>query len=149
MARWITILLPSTQISNLLTCAHLPPLNIYLDYLSSKLAIRLIFLTAGYSLSSLPLTPHCASSAPGTSCLKDLIKYLITGILEDRSTPTIIFDIARAPAINLNKHDEPALWHSSWVSSLAIDTLLLSTASTKLDNKQTGCGTVTYKITTE
>jgi hypothetical protein len=77
MARWITGLPPSMRICNLLTCAYLPPLNIYLDYLSSKFAIRLLFLLAGYSLSGLPLTPHCPSSAPGTSPQKHLIKDLM------------------------------------------------------------------------
>jgi hypothetical protein len=149
MARWITSLPPSTQISNLLTCAHLPLLNVYLDYLSSKFAIRLLFLPAGCSLSSLPLTPYCASSAPGTSHLKDLIKHLLTGMLEDQSTPPIIFNIANAPAINLNKHDKPTLCYSSWVSSLPSGTFLLYTDGSKLDNEQTGYCAATYKITTD
>jgi hypothetical protein len=53
-ARWATSLPPSTRISNLLTCAHLPLLHIYLDYLSTKFAIRLLFLPTRHSLAGIP-----------------------------------------------------------------------------------------------
>jgi hypothetical protein len=89
--RWATGLPPSTRISNLLTCAHLPPLNAYLDYLSTKFAIRLLFLPAGHSLAGIPTTPNCPTSAPGTSRLRDLIKHLTTGNLENRATHPIMF----------------------------------------------------------
>jgi ribonuclease HI len=146
-ARCATGLPPSTQITHLLTCAHLPPLNTYLDYLSARYTIRLLFLHARHSLSGLPTTPHCPISAPGTSRLKDLIKHLTTGRLEDRSVAPITFNVDMAPAINLNKHDEPARRHSSWVSSLPIGTFLLYTDGSKLDNGQVGCGAATYEIT--
>jgi hypothetical protein len=43
-ARWITGLPKSTNTTKLLTCAYLPPLNIFLDYLSRRYAIRICFL---------------------------------------------------------------------------------------------------------
>jgi hypothetical protein len=81
--RWATGLPPSTRISNLLTCTHLPPLNVYLDYLSTKFAIRLLFLPAEHSLAGIPAIPNCPTSAPGTSRLRDLMKHLATGKLEN------------------------------------------------------------------
>jgi len=44
IARWITGLPYNTRITNLLTLAHLPPMEAYLDYLSLRFAIRLHFL---------------------------------------------------------------------------------------------------------
>jgi hypothetical protein len=82
------------------------------------------------------------------SSLKDLIKHLTNGRLEDTSAAPITFNIDTAPAVNLNKHDQPALRHNSWVSSLPIGTFLLYTDGSKLDNGQVGCGATTCEITT-
>jgi hypothetical protein len=57
--RWANGLPPSTRISNLLTCTHLLPLNVYLDYLSTKFAIRLLFLPVRHSLTGIPAIPNC------------------------------------------------------------------------------------------
>jgi hypothetical protein len=81
--------------------------------------------------------------------LKELIKHVTTGRLEDRSGAPVTFNIDMAPAIILDKHDEPAPCYSSWVSSLLIGTFLLYTDSSKLDNGQAGCGATTYEITTD
>jgi hypothetical protein len=54
LARWITGLLSSTRVAKHLTCARLPPLDIYLDYLSNKYAIRLLFLPPDYALDFPP-----------------------------------------------------------------------------------------------
>jgi hypothetical protein len=51
-ARWITGLLANTRISKLLICANLPPLEIYLNYLSTRYAIRLLFLPTNHPLSN-------------------------------------------------------------------------------------------------
>jgi hypothetical protein len=148
-ARWVTGLPPSTRITPLLTCTHLPPLNVYLDYLSTKYAIRRLVLPARHSLAGLLLMPHCPTSAPGTSHLKNLIKYLITGKLEDRTVAPGTCNINMAPAINLNKQDEPALCHSSWILLPSIGTFLLYTNGSNLDNDQVGCSATTYKITAD
>jgi hypothetical protein len=146
-ARWATGLPPSTRISNLLMCIHLPPLHIYLDYLSTKFAIRLLFLPAGHSLAGIPTTPNCPTSAPGTSRLRDLIKHLITSNLENRATTPTAFSIKSAPPVHTSKSDQSHNHHHDWISSLPIGTLLLYTDSSKLDSGQVGCGATTYEIT--
>jgi hypothetical protein len=146
-ARWATGLPPSTRISNLLTCAHLPPLQIYLDYLSAKFTIRLRFLPAGHNLTGLPTTPNCPVSAPGTSRLRDLIKHLITGNLENRSATPVTFTIQSAPPVHTSKNDHSHTHHRDWISSLPIGTLLLYTDGSKLDSGKVGCGATTYDLT--
>jgi hypothetical protein len=145
-ARWATGLPPSTRISNLLTCAHLPPLHVYLDYLSTKFAIRVLFLPAGHSLAGIPTIPNRPTSAPGTSRLRVLIKHLITGNLENRLATPITFTIQSAPPIHTSKNDHSHIHHRDWISSLPIGTLLLYTDGSKLDSGKVGCGTTTYEI---
>jgi ribonuclease HI len=147
-ATWATGLPPSTRISNLLTCAHLPPLNTYLDYLSAKLAVRLLFLPAGHTLAGIPPTPHCPTSAPGTSRQCDLIKHLTSGTLENRSAIPNTSSIQSAPPVNTDKLDQPDKCHTDWISSLPVGTFLLYTDGSKLDTGQVGCSASTYEIST-
>jgi ribonuclease HI len=147
VVRWATGLPPTTRISNLLTYAHLPPLNIYLDYYSTKFAIRLLFLPAGHSLAGIPATPNCPTSAPRTSQLHDLIKHLATGKVENRAILPIIFSLQSAPPVYTTKNEQSHIYHQEWISSLPIGTLLLYTDGSKLDSEQVGCGATTYEIT--
>jgi hypothetical protein len=105
-ARWATGLPPSTRISNLLMCTHLLLLHVYLDYLSTKLDIRLLFLPTGHSLTGIPTTPNCPASAPRTSRLCNLIKHLITSNLENHATTPIAFSIKSAPLVHTSKSDQ-------------------------------------------
>jgi ribonuclease HI len=146
-ARWATGLPPSTRISNLLTCVHLPPLHVYLDYLSTRFAIRLLFHPAGHSLAGIPTTLNCPASAPGTSRLCDLVKHLVTGKLENCSATPITFSIQPAPPVHTSKNDQSHIQHQDWTSSLPIGTLLLYTDGSKPDSGQVGCGATTYEIT--
>jgi ribonuclease HI len=146
-ARWATSLPPSTRISNLLTCIHLLLLHVYLDYLSTKFAIRLLFLPAGHSLAGIPTIPNCPASAPGISRLRNLIKHLITSNLENHATTPIAFSIKSAPPVYTSKSDQSHSHHQDWISSLPIGTLLLYTDGSKLDSGQVGCGATTYEIT--
>jgi ribonuclease HI len=147
-ARWATSLPPSTRFSNLLTCTHLPPLHIYLDYLSTRFAIRLLFLPAGHSLAGIPATPNCPVSAPGISQLCDLVKHLITGKLENRSANPVTFSIqSTTPPVHTSKNNQSHIRHQQWISSLPIGTLLLYTDGSKLDSGQVGCSATTYEIT--
>jgi ribonuclease HI len=146
-ARWATGLPPSTRISNLLTCAHLPPVHVYLDYLSTRFAIRLLFLPAGHSLAGIPTTPNCPTIAPGTSRLRDLVKHLVAGKLENRSATPATFSIQSAPPVHTSKSDQSHIQHQDWTSSLPIGTILLYTDGSKLDSGQVGCGATTYEIT--
>jgi hypothetical protein len=145
-ARCITGLLPSMHISNLLTCAYLPLLETYLDYLSSRYAIRLLFRPAGHTLCGLPMIPHCPNLAPGTTYMHSLINPLLVGTLENRSTPHIDFSITNLPSPNLNKYDQPTLRHISWASSLPNNTILWYTDSSKIENGHMGYGATTYCI---
>jgi hypothetical protein len=54
MARWITGLPITTKISNLLTCAHLPPLDAYLDYLTATYVVRQSFLPIDHTINTIP-----------------------------------------------------------------------------------------------
>jgi hypothetical protein len=64
-ARWITGLPANTRISKLLICANLPPLEIYLNYLSTRYAIRLLFLPMNHPLSNKPKEDKNAQHLPG------------------------------------------------------------------------------------
>jgi ribonuclease HI len=145
--RWATSLLPSTRISNLLICAHLLLLNIYLNYLSTKFAIRLLFLTARHSLAGIPTTPNCPTLAPRISRLCDLIKHLTTSKLENQATIPITFSLQSAPPVYTTKNEQSHIYHQQWISSLPIGTLLLYTDGSKPDSEQVGCSTTIYEIT--
>jgi hypothetical protein len=138
---------PSTRISNLLTCAHLPPLNVYLDYLSTKVILRLLFLSARHSLARIPAIPYCSTSAPGISQLRDLTKHFTTGNLEDQATTPVKFLLQSAPLVHTNKNDQSHIHHHEWISSLLIGTLILYTDGSKLDSRWIGYGVTTYEIT--
>jgi hypothetical protein len=146
-ARWATGLPLSTRISNLLTCAHLPPLNTYLNYLSATFAIRLLFLPAGHGLAGIPPVPNCLTSARGTSQLRHLIKHRLSGTIKNRSAESITFSIQLSPTPITNKHNQPDKRHSDWLSSLPIGTFILYTDGSKLDNGRVGSGATTYQIT--
>jgi ribonuclease HI len=146
-ARWATSLIPSIRISNLLACTHLPLLNVYLNYLSTKYAIRLLFLPAEHSLTGIPTTPNCPTSVPRISQLRNLIKHLTTGKLENWATTPITFSLQLAPPVHTTNNDQSHTHHQEWISSLPIGTLLLYTDGSKLDSEQVGCGAATYKIT--
>jgi ribonuclease HI len=126
---------------------HLLPLNIYLDYLSTKFTIRLLFLPTRNSLTGIPAIPNCLMSAPRTSRLRNLIKHLTTGNLENRATTLVTFSLQSAPPVCTNKNNQPHIHHQEWISSLPIGTLLLYTDGSKLDSGQIGYSATTYQIT--
>jgi hypothetical protein len=88
LARWITGLPPSTRVAKYLTCARLPPLDIYLDYLSDKYAIRLLFLPPDHALDFPP--PDLNNPKPpypiSTKLFKQ-ISHLVIEPVENRSLP--------------------------------------------------------------
>jgi hypothetical protein len=65
ICQWITGLPPSTRITKLLRCAHLPPLNVWLDLISTQHAIRLITLPNDHSRYPIPKYQSALSSNPG------------------------------------------------------------------------------------
>jgi ribonuclease HI len=145
--RWATGLPLSTNIPKLLTCAHLPPLHTYLDYLSARCALRLLFLPPSHPLSGLPRTPKCPTTAPGISQLRRHIQHLLIGPIEDRSAAATPFSISNTTSPNNNKHDEPSKRHNQWLSTLPPNTFLLYTDGSKLDDGRTGAGATLYQTT--
>jgi hypothetical protein len=90
LARWITGLPSSTRVAKHLTCARLPPLDIYLDYLSNKYAIRLLFLPPDHALDFPP--PDLNNPKPPYSISTNLFKqisHLAIELVENCSLPII------------------------------------------------------------
>jgi hypothetical protein len=54
MARWITGLPITTKTEGLLTCAHLPSLDAYLNYLTATYAVRQSFLLIDHTINTIP-----------------------------------------------------------------------------------------------
>jgi hypothetical protein len=89
VARWITGLPLNTRTTNLITLAHLPPMETYLDYLSLRYAIRLHFLPTHHALGPPREQPDTHANLPGLHHLYNISKDLIVGKLEDRTATTM------------------------------------------------------------
>jgi ribonuclease HI len=146
IARWITGLPYNTRISNLLTLAHLPPMEAYLDYLSLRFAIRLHFLPAHHALGRPCEDPTTHSHLPGLHRLHDLSKHLIRGMLEDRTTASTADGIPRITSPNPDKTTSPQELHGKWIHSLPDHTVVIYTDGSKLDSGSTGCGWVIFNV---
>ena len=93
LARWVTGLPKTTAIPKLLAAAHLPPLSAYLDYLSTRYAIRLHFLPESHPFRSLIKPPPPGGRSPIVQNYPSLNRILgfadeMVGksVLEDRSS---------------------------------------------------------------
>src|SRR3978361_35885 len=115
IARWITGLPYNTRISNLLTLAHLSPMEAYLDYLSLPFAIRLHFLPRHHALGRPCADPTTHSHLPSLHRLHDLSKHLITGKLEDRTTTSTANGIPKITSPNPDKTTTPQVLHEKWI----------------------------------
>jgi hypothetical protein len=65
VARWITGLSTSTRVTKLLRCAHLPPLEAWLDFISTSYAIRTLFTSDLHGLKPLPYYDVTKAKQPG------------------------------------------------------------------------------------
>jgi len=146
IARWITGLPYNTRITNLLTLAHLPPMEAYLDYLSLHYAIRLHFLPSHHALSRPCADPTTHNHLPGLHRLHDLSKHLIVGKLEDRTTTSTADGIPKITSPNPDKTTSPQELHGKWIRSLSDHTIVIYTDGSKLDSGATGCGWVIYNV---
>ena len=90
IARWITGLPPSTRITKLLTCAHLPPITLWLDLISTYYAIRLITLPNNHALRPLPVFNQLLSSSAGPHRVLSFVSEYLTDSLETRSHTNLI-----------------------------------------------------------
>jgi len=144
---WCITGLPyNTRLTNLLTLAHLPPMEAYLDYLSLRLAIRLHFLPAHHALGR----PHPDQAAhkhlPGLHRLHDLSRHLILGKLEDRTSTSTADGIPKTTSPNPDKTTSLQELHRNWIGSLPDHTIVIYTDGSKLDSGATRCGWVIYNV---
>ena len=143
-ARWNTGLPLNTRTTNLITLAHLPPMERYLDYLSLRYAIRLHFLPTHHALGPPREQPNTHANLPGLHHLYNLSKDLILGKLEDRTATTNTGGVAKTVSPNPDKTTKPQQLHEKWLQTLADHTVVMYTDGSKLANGAVGCGWAVY-----
>jgi len=146
IARWITGLPLTTRTTNLITLAHLPPLEAYLEYLALRYAIRLHFLPSHHALGPPRDQPNTLISLPGLHRLYNLSKQLVLGKLEDRTTTinTTAEGVTKTTSPNPNKTTQPQQLHEQWLQTLQDHTIVIYTDGSKLANGTVGCGWAIY-----
>jgi len=107
IAHWITGLPLNTITTNLITLAHLPPMEAYLDYLSLRYATRLHFLPTHHALGPPYDQPNTHASLPGLHHLYSLSKHLVLGKLEDQTSTTTMEGVATTASPNPDKTTKP------------------------------------------
>jgi len=140
VARWITGLPLNTRTTNLITLAHLPPMEVYLDHLLLRYAIPLHFLPPHHALGPPHSQPNTHASLPGLHHLYNLSKHLVQGKLEDRSTTGTAEGVVKATSPNLDKTTRPLELHKKWLRTHLDYTIIIYTDGSKLDNGAVGCG---------
>jgi ribonuclease HI len=151
IARWITGLPRNTRNTKLLQAAHLPPLNLYLDYLSSRYAVRTLFLpnTHFLTLNDPPVINNKSITTPGRHFLGALISNINIHPLEDRKTPNT-GQILQLNPIHITKNDSEKDIHQQWIKSLPHKSLVIYTDGSKMQDGNTGAGWVIHiKATTK
>jgi len=144
IVRWITGLPLNTSTTNLITLAHLPPMETYLDYLSLRYAIRLHFLPTHHALGPPREQPGTYANLPGLHRLYNLSKNLILGKLEDRTATTTTGGVAKTVSPNPDKTTKPQQLHGKWLETLEDHTIVMYTGGSKLANGAVGCGWAVY-----
>jgi ribonuclease HI len=137
VARWITGLPPSTSIQKLLYCAHLPPMEVWLDYISTKYAIRTLFSPPSHALKPLPKFEPLKAHQPGIHRILSFVKSYVSDRLEN--TALVCPYSVPIKIVHLNKTDA-LLLHNRWIKSLPQNTLLLYTDGSKSDKGNIGAG---------
>jgi ribonuclease HI len=144
IARWITGLPLNTRTTNLITLAHLPPMEAYLDYLSLRYAIRLHFLPTCHALGPPRVQPATHTNLPGLHYLYNLGKNLVQGKLEDRTTTSTAEGVAKVTSPNPDKTTQPRQLHGKWLTTLPEHTVTIYTDGSKLEDGSVGCGWAIY-----
>jgi ribonuclease HI len=145
VARWITGLPLNTRITNLITLAHLPPMEAYLDYLSLRFAIRLHFLPVCHATGPPRHCPGTRSDLPGLHHLYNLSKHLVMGKLEDRTTHLTSDGVQSIPSPNPDKITTPRRLHEQWLHTLPTHTIIIYTDGSQLGDGGTGCGWAIFR----
>jgi len=138
IARWITGFPLNTRTTNLITLAHLPPMEAYLDYVSLRYAIRLHFLPTHDALGPPHDQPNTHASLPGLHRLYSLSKHLVLGKLEDRTSTTTMKGVATTASPNPDKTTKPQQLHEKWIQTLPDHTIMIYTDGFKLANGAVG-----------
>jgi ribonuclease HI len=144
VARWITGLPLNTRTTNLITLAHLPPMETYLDYLSLRYAIRLHFLPTHHALGPPRDQPGTRANLPGLHRLYNLSQHLVQGKLEDRTATSAAGGVVKTTSPNPDKTTQPQQLHEKWIQRHADHTLMIYTDGSKLANGAVGCGWAIY-----
>jgi ribonuclease HI len=145
VARWITGLPLNTRITNLITLAHLPPMEAYLDYLSLRFAIRLHFLPLYHATGPPRHHPNTRPDLPGLHHLYNLSKHLVMGKLEDRTTHLPSDGVQPIPSPNPDKTTTPRRLHEQWLHALPKHTIIIYTDGSQLEDGGTGCGWAIFR----
>jgi ribonuclease HI len=153
IARWITgIRNPTAPISKLLAAAQLPPMHLYLDYLSARYAVRLHFLEEGHVLTNLVTPPPQANRSRAHTNLPSINRLLtytdpmIDGPLEDRRTEAEGRPVIQsAGPVHRDKDKKAREIHQMWVETLPKGTIVVYTDGSKLANGSTGSGWGIYR----
>jgi ribonuclease HI len=140
VARWITGLPLNTRTTNLITLAQLPPMEVYLDYLSLRYAIRLHFLPTHHGLGPPHDQPKTHPHLPGLHRLYNLSRHLIQGKLEDRTATITTEGVVKMTSPNPDKTTRPQHLHEKWLQTLPDHTITIYTDGSKLTNGKVGCG---------
>jgi ribonuclease HI len=145
IARWITGLPANTRTNKLLTCANLPPLAAYLDYLSGMFAVRLHFLPRDHALGPPKANTATKKDLPGLHVLHGYTKEIAIEPLEDRSVEGH-GEIAETTALwQAAKKEHLSREHNEWLGSLPEGTVTLYTDGSKFEDENTGSGWVAFK----
>jgi hypothetical protein len=143
LARWITGLPSSTRVAKYLTCARLPPLDIYLDYLSNKYTIRLLFLPPDHALDFPP--PNLNNPKPPYPITTNLFKQISHLAIEPVENCLLsITQICKIVVPGIQKDEKAIDIHLSWLKSLNNNTILCYTDGSKQKNGLVGSGFVYY-----
>ena len=150
MARWITGLPMSTRTTKLLICAHLPPFEVWLDFLSRKYAISIICKPAEHGIRPLPPMESSKKDHPGPFRLLSFVSEHLEDQLEIM-TPGCPLSL---PTINLHqckpKDQQQKLatieTHHQWIKTLEPNTLVIYTDGSRSQEGRTGSGWVIYKL---
>jgi ribonuclease HI len=121
-------------------------MEVYLDYLSLRFAIRLYFLPPHHALGRPYPDQAVHNHLPGLHCLHDLSKHLVVGKLEDRTTTSTAEGIPKITSPNPDKTTSSQELHGKWIRSLPDHTIVIYTDGSKLDSGATGCGWVIFNI---
>jgi hypothetical protein len=129
------------RISKLLTAAQLPPMDIYLNYLSMRYAIWLQFFPSDHVLADPPtyIRGKPKLHFPSMHRLDCLIAHLTEGNLAEWYCHTDA-SVPRVASPHPDKHTDPTGIHGRWIQSLPDFTILPYTDGFKLEDVRTSSG---------